>query len=620
MDTFIIRNTTASGTSQPVPSGSSVQNKKTSGNRSFSTDFIKFGFRRYENNKMVQPQCVVCGEILANESLKPSKLKRHLDTKHPNVKNKPTEYFERLNDQFKSSTNSMKTYCHATVSAVKASYLLAYRIAKNNKPHTIGENLILPAAIDMCTEILGKEAANKLKTIPASNNTVQRRIVDISENIKQQLLNRLSSKPIFLFSIQLDESTDVQNKAILSVFIRYYYEENIHEDFLYCNSLSTTTTGEDIYSSLDNFFIENNIQWTNCVGVTTDGAASMTGKHVGVVRRIKEVAPDAEWTHCMLHREALVSKKMSTDLNKVLSESVKIINFIKSGALNSRLFYKLCEENEQNVKSLLLHSEVRWLSRGKCLFRLFQLRHEVLEFLNNKNSDLKNYFCDSKWLIKLAYLVDIFTMLNNLNLSMQGKNFDIFDQSKKIASFKKKIIIYKKKVEVGNIDMFFVLSEFLEEDDSVNVNDIKTIISLHLNQISIALNSYFPKDIRDDFKWIENPFTVSIEELNFNTLIETQIIDLSCDKTYEHKFKNETLVDFWCAVYNEYPELSINAIKKLLLFPTTYLCEKGFSTMANIKTKQRNRLDVTHDMRISLSEIVPQWEILCNSVQNQNSH
>jgi len=321
----------------------------------------------------------------------------------------------------------MKTYFHATVSAVKASYLLAYRIAKNNKPHTIGENLILPAAISICTEILGKEAANKLKTIPASNNTVQRRIVDISENIEQQLLNRLSSKPIFLFSIQLDESTDVQNKAILSVFIRYYYDENIHEDFLYCNSLSTTTTGEDIYSSLDNFFIENNIQWTNCVGVTTDGAASMTDKHVGVVRRIKEVAPDAEWTHCMLHRKKLVSKKMSTDLNKVLSESVKIINFIKSSALNSRLFYKLCDENEQNFKSLLLHSEVRWLSRGKCLFRLIQLHHEVLEFLNNKNSYLKNYFCDSKWLIKLTYLVDIFTMLNTLEMDIGFFCYNVAD-------------------------------------------------------------------------------------------------------------------------------------------------------------------------------------------------
>jgi len=49
---------------------------------------------------------------------------------------------------------------------VKASYLLACRIAKSNKPHTIGENLILPAAIDLCTEILGKRSGKQTK-----NNT-----------------------------------------------------------------------------------------------------------------------------------------------------------------------------------------------------------------------------------------------------------------------------------------------------------------------------------------------------------------------------------------------------------------------------------------------------------------
>jgi|UniRef100_A0A2S2QCF6 hypothetical protein len=73
----------------------------------------------------------------------------------------------------------------------------------------------------------------------------------------------------------------------------------------------------------------------------------MTGEHAGVVQRINEVAPDNDWTHCMLHREALVSKKMSTELNKVLNEAVKIINFIKSGVLNSRLFYKLSEDKEK---------------------------------------------------------------------------------------------------------------------------------------------------------------------------------------------------------------------------------------------------------------------------------
>jgi len=79
---------------------------------------------------------------------------------------------------------------------------------------------------------------------------------------------------------------------------------------------------------------------------------------------------------------------------------------------------------------------------------------------------------------------------------------------------------------------------------------------LHLNQLSIAFNSYFLKDIRNDFQKIENPFTISIEHLNFNTVLENQMIEISCDKTYENNLKNGTIIDFWCTVYNEYSELS----------------------------------------------------------------
>jgi len=73
----------------------------------------------------------------------------------------------------------------------------------------------------------------------------------------------------------------------------------------------------------------------------------------------------------------------------------------------------------------------------------------------------------------------------------------------------------------------------------------------------------------------KNLTKISIERLNFNTILENQTIELSCNKTYENKLKNETIIYFWCAVCNEYPRLSLNAIKKLLLFPTIYLCKKG---------------------------------------------
>jgi len=74
------------------------------------------------------------------------------------------------------------------------------------------------------------------------------------------------------------------------------------------------------------------------------------------------------------------------------------------------------------------------------------------------------------------------------------------------------------------------LAGFYKVDDSVNVIDIKKPILLQLNQLSIALNSYFSKDICENFQWIENPFTISIEHLNFNTVFENQIIEFFFDK------------------------------------------------------------------------------------------
>ena len=85
-----------------------------------------------------------------------------------------------------------------------------------------------------------------------------------------------------------------------------------------------------------------------------------------------------------LHREALVSKCLSGDFKNVLNASIKIMNFIKSKPLQSRLFEKFCEEMRSNHKSLLLHREVRWLSRGKVLKDLQNSVKKLLYFWKMK--------------------------------------------------------------------------------------------------------------------------------------------------------------------------------------------------------------------------------------------
>ena len=90
---------------------------------------------------------------------------------------------------------------------------------------------------------------------------------------------------------------------------------------------------------------------------------------------------------------------------------------------------------------MLLHAEVRWLSRGRSLKRLLLLKDEIGIFLTERKREFAAFFQNDLWLSKLCYLSDIFAKLNDLNLSLKGKNCDIFTSNDKIESFIKKISI-----------------------------------------------------------------------------------------------------------------------------------------------------------------------------------
>jgi hypothetical protein len=85
----------------------------------------------------------------------------------------------------------------------------------------------------------------------------------------------------------------------------------------------------------------------------------MTGRKNGLIARIRNINPDIRDNDCIVHRQALASKKISPELNDIMSLVIYVFNFIKSKALNSRLFSVLCEEVGTNHRCLHLHSEIR---------------------------------------------------------------------------------------------------------------------------------------------------------------------------------------------------------------------------------------------------------------------
>ena len=64
-------------------------------NRLYHESYLRYGFIVTGNTHIATPLCIVCSYQLSNKAMKTSKLLCHLNTKHPGLKDKPLEYFEK---------------------------------------------------------------------------------------------------------------------------------------------------------------------------------------------------------------------------------------------------------------------------------------------------------------------------------------------------------------------------------------------------------------------------------------------------------------------------------------------------------------------------------------------
>ena len=91
-------------------------------------------------------------------------------------------------------------FLHTLAKAQFASFKVAYRIAKCKKLHAIAEEIVLPAALDLVSTMIGESVAKKLKAVLLSNNIICRKIDKISD-ISDQLVAKMHGNE---FSLPLD--------------------------------------------------------------------------------------------------------------------------------------------------------------------------------------------------------------------------------------------------------------------------------------------------------------------------------------------------------------------------------------------------------------------------------
>ena len=135
---------------------------------------------------------------------------------------------------------------------------------------------------------------------------------------------------------------------------------------------------------------------SNILSIATDGAPAMTARHKGFVVYLKKSVPNVITVH------------------RSLSYVIKAIDKIRSNSLHDKLFRQLCVENDEDFYRLLLHTEVRWLSKGLCLDRFYKLFKSVLQFLENNGDALRVNLTNTE--NDIAYLTDLFKKFNETNL------------------------------------------------------------------------------------------------------------------------------------------------------------------------------------------------------------
>ncbi|KAK0145575.1 General transcription factor II-I repeat domain-containing protein 2 [Merluccius polli] len=513
--------------------------------------------------------CLICKEKLA--VLKEYNLKRQYATNH-------REQYEKYSgDDRKRRAEQLQ----------RGLYVVSELIAKAGKPFTEGQ--FLKDCMLRVADILCPEKKSLFNTLSLSANTVAERINGLSGNIYEQLWDK--AKSFTAFSVALDESTDATDNAQLAIFIRGVDDRfEVTEELLSKCPMHSHTKAKDIFQQLCDAMERLGLPWNRLLGInaciTTDGAPSMTGKKNGLVALVQRTLAEENSDpvialHCIIHQHALCSKCLT--FQHVMSVIVKCVNYIRSRGLQHRQFRAFLEEIEASYGDVLYFTEVRWLSRGNVLKRFFELRAEVKRFMEDGRLDVPE-LDNPKWIMDLAFLVDITQQLNILNLKLQGPSQLITTAYESVKAFSSKLRLWKTQVSLAEEGTVFSGDEYVSAIENLQQEFDERFADF--------------KAHRDTFQLFADPFSADVESVP--SMLQTELIDLQCNSELKTKFRGtgksrqDRRVPQRAASFIPRAVQSFQSCYVPFWEHIQYVCEKLFSTMNFNKSKYRTRLTDAH--------------------------
>jgi hypothetical protein len=276
----------------------------------------------------------------------------HADLKKHSTTNKHIQNFQRLNPARKT----LDTFVAINVTSEQKERDL--RLAAYIATHTSIRS------VDHLTEVISQTNKIDLKLHRTKCAGLIKNV--IAPCLLEELVKDLQDVP---FSFIIDESTDKSTVKYLCICVKYHskVEKSIKTNFLGILSLENATA-DTLYECITEFCVNNKINLNNMIGLGTDGANNLCGKHHSLFTLLKKSNDRLQLVRCVCHSLNNASSKAAEELPANIDFLCREIFSWFQHSSNRKIDYRktwdLININEnQSFHQFVQLAPTRWLSR-----------------------------------------------------------------------------------------------------------------------------------------------------------------------------------------------------------------------------------------------------------------
>lgn len=458
----------------------------------------------------------------------------------------------------------------------------------------------------------------------------------LGHTFREMLLEDIGEQP---YSLIIDESTDISCEKEMGVVVRFFSmkADDFQTRFLGLIPI-TDASANGMFVELKSFLELCHLDLTKCVGIGTDGASVMCGRHHSLYSLLKEENPKLILAKCTCHSLHLACSEATAALPANIEFLVRECYNWFSCSPKRREQYRLIYSaiNETNPIRLVSIANTRWLSVAAAVNRIIDQWTELrLHFQIAQNTErcytarlLHEMFQDEKNYLYMLFIQPIISEFDRVNRLFQSENpdpvklFEDLDMHVRSMLFRvvlkehacptaewEKHLLHVRACNYGTVfsDAFHKSSLSDGEKDQMLdrcrvylVACIKSLLKRLPDNLELLQNFKLlrPRCIRDTpfrtfhrvISIVAAPSSTSTLESEYGTL-QSMLPSLAM---------SDNVSEFWRAVAKFtnsageplFPKLSAVAFALLCLPVSNAAVERVFSLVTVTKTDHRNKLSV----------------------------